>query len=197
MAPREDLGKDAILSVLLIAGIAAFVGIDLVEDYFSGLTLDHFLVHVVMVVLAVAHGLILWKRLRTQRLELRERERDLAAAQRETERWRREAGEAIRGMGEAIHRQLERWQLSEAEAEVALMLLAGLSHKEIANARRTSETTVRQQAQALYRKSGLGGRNGLAAFFLGDLMSAARAHPATDSLDSAPGPTTVGLPSAS
>ena len=174
MAYREELGRDAVLSVLLLMGIAVAVGLDLVEDYLSGLTLHHFLVHVVMLGLAVAHGLILWKRLRAQRLEVRTRDRDLAAAHLETERWRREASDAIQGMGEAINQQLERWRLSEAECEVALMLLGGLSHKEIGNARKTSESTVRQQAQALYRKSGLAGRNELAAFFLGDLMSAAR-----------------------
>lgn len=175
MASRDDLGRDALLSVLLLLGIALFVGVDLVEDYFAGLALHHFLVHVVMLGLAIAHGLVLWRRLRAQGLAARRRDRELAAANLETERWRREAGAAIRGMGEAIHRQLERWQLSEAEAEVALLLLRGLTHKEIANLRRTSETTVRQQAQAAYRKSGLAGRNELAAFFLSDVIAAAQA----------------------
>jgi DNA-binding CsgD family transcriptional regulator len=175
MAPREDLGRDAVLSVLLIAGIAFFVGFDLIEDYFAGLTAGHFVVHVIMLALAVVHGAILWKRLRAKRLELQLRDRDLVVAQRETERWRREAGDAIASMGRAIQHQLGHWRLTEAESEVALLLLAGLSHKEIANRRGTSETTVRQQAQSLYRKSGLAGRNELAAFFLGDLVSAARA----------------------
>ena len=175
MPAREDLGRDVVLSVLLLFGIALFVGIDLVEDYFAGLSVDHFLVHVVILGLAVAHGIVLWRRLRARRLEVQLLDRDLTAAQRETERWRREAGAAIRGMGEAIHEQMARWQLSDAEGEVALLLLRGLSHKEIANVRKTSETTVRQQAQALYRKAGLAGRNELSAFFLEDLMVAARA----------------------
>ena len=54
--------------------------------------------------------------------------------------------------------------------EVALLLLKGLSHKEIAEVRGVAETTVRQQARALYKKAGLGGRNDLAAFFLEDLL---------------------------
>jgi DNA-binding NarL/FixJ family response regulator len=33
-----------------------------------------------------------------------------------------------------------------------------------------SETTVRQQARAIYRKAGLSGRHDLAAFFLEDLL---------------------------
>jgi hypothetical protein len=49
-------------------------------------------------------------------------------------------------------------------------LLKGFSHKEIARLRRTSEMTVRQQATAVYQKSGLGGRAELSAFFLDDLL---------------------------
>jgi DNA-binding NarL/FixJ family response regulator len=45
-----------------------------------------------------------------------------------------------------------------------------LRHKAIADLRQTSERTVRQQALAVYRKSGLNGRNDLAAFFLEDLL---------------------------
>jgi DNA-binding NarL/FixJ family response regulator len=51
-----------------------------------------------------------------------------------------------------------------------LLQLKGLRHKAIAELRQTSERTVRQQALAVYRKSGLGGRTDLAAFFLEDLL---------------------------
>jgi DNA-binding CsgD family transcriptional regulator len=50
--------------------------------------------------------------------------------------------------------QFQRWGLTEAESEVALLQLKGLRHKEIAELRHTSERTVRQQALAVYRKSG-------------------------------------------
>jgi DNA-binding NarL/FixJ family response regulator len=53
---------------------------------------------------------------------------------------------------------------------VGLLLLKGLSLKEAAEARQTSERTVRQQALAVYRKAGLAGRAELAAFFLEDLL---------------------------
>ena len=73
-------------------------------------------------------------------------------------------------MGEAIDHQFTRWSLSPAEREVGLLLLKGLSHKEIAEIRSTSETTIRQQALAIYRKSGLHSRTELSAFFLEDLL---------------------------
>jgi DNA-binding NarL/FixJ family response regulator len=50
------------------------------------------------------------------------------------------------------------------------LLLKGLSHKEIAAVRSTSERTIREQARAVYRKAGLPGRSALSAFFLEDLL---------------------------
>jgi DNA-binding CsgD family transcriptional regulator len=85
-------------------------------------------------------------------------------------RFRGESQQHARGLGEAIDRQFQRWGLSPAEREVALLLVKGLSHKEAAEVRATSERTVRQQALAVYRKAGLAGRAELAAFFLEDLL---------------------------
>jgi putative tricarboxylic transport membrane protein len=54
------------------------------------------------------------------------------------------------------------WNLSFAERDIAWFMLRGLLLKEIADLRGTSERTVRQQAQAIYRKAGLDGRSDLA-----------------------------------
>ena len=85
-------------------------------------------------------------------------------------RWRKEARDLIAGLGAAIDEQFERWKLSPAEKEVGLLLLKGLSHKEVAEARSVTEATARQQARAVYKKARLSGRHDLAAFFLEDLM---------------------------
>ena len=61
-----------------------------------------------------------------------------------------------------------------AEEEVGLLLLKGLSMKEIADLRGTSERTAREQAGAVYAKAGLSGRAELSAFFLEDLLPPAR-----------------------
>jgi DNA-binding NarL/FixJ family response regulator len=66
--------------------------------------------------------------------------------------------------------QFTAWGLTAAEREVAVLLLKGLGHKQIAGRTGRSERTVRQHAVAVYRKSGLGGRAELAAFFLDDLI---------------------------
>jgi DNA-binding NarL/FixJ family response regulator len=52
-------------------------------------------------------------------------------------------------------------------------LLRGLSHKEIAALRGTSEAAVRQQAHIAYDKAGLKGRAAFCAYFLEDLLPSA------------------------
>ena len=103
-------------------------------------------------------------------------ERDLRAQQREAQQWRQEARNALEGLGAAIEREFAKWRLTEAERDVALLLLKGLSHKDIAAARHTSEGTARQQSLAIYRKAGITSRSSLAAFFLEGLSLPPRAR---------------------
>lgn len=81
-----------------------------------------------------------------------------------------EMREARRRHGQAVQQQFHAWGLTTSEQEVALMLLKGLSLREIATLRDTREKTVRQQASTIYGKCGLEGRHALAAWFLEDFL---------------------------
>ncbi len=70
-----------------------------------------------------------------------------------------------------MRNQFAEWELSPSESEVALLLIKGLSMKEIAEARHVKEKTIRQQATGIYGKSRCVGRHELAAFFIEDLLS--------------------------
>lgn len=131
-------------------------------------------------VLALAGVAALWRGLRAAEAMVATLDRDLQAARVEAGRYRAEAREALAGLGHAIDAQFERWALTVAEREVGLLLLKGLTHREVAEVRDTSEATVRQQALAIYRKSGLRSRSDLSAFFLEDLLLPREpVHPAT------------------
>jgi DNA-binding CsgD family transcriptional regulator len=97
--------------------------------------------------------------------------RDLDAARIQGRQWRDETRPYLKGLGEAIDRQFSTWKLTEAERDVGLLILKGLSLKEIAAARVTSERTIRAQARSVYAKAGLSGRAALSAFFLEDLLA--------------------------
>ncbi len=62
------------------------------------------------------------------------------------------------------------WNLTSAERDIALFLVKGLSTREIAEMRGTSEGTVKAQTNAIYRKAKVTGRPQLLSLFIEDLM---------------------------
>jgi DNA-binding CsgD family transcriptional regulator len=157
-------------AVILFAGIAVLMGADLVGDSATGADATHLMVEGTVMLLAVGGIAALWRGLRAAEARAARLDSDLTTARAEAARYRADAAEALAGLGEAIDRQFERWDLTPAEREVGLLLLKGLSHREAADVRKTSEPTVRQQALSVYRKSGLGNRAELSAYFLEDLL---------------------------
>ena len=95
----------------------------------------------------------------------------VAHASDEGRAWRAQSRRFLDGLSRAVEAQFEIWALTPAEADVAGLLLKGASLREIALLRRTADATIRQQAQNIYRKSGLSNRSELAAYFLEDLFS--------------------------
>jgi DNA-binding CsgD family transcriptional regulator len=158
--------------VAVVGGVALLLGKELYEDpHQSAWELALELLDILPVVL-VSVGLVLLFRLtHRQHEEQRILIRDLEVARLQGQRWRSDARTLLNGLGEAIEAQFSRWNLTEAEREVALLLLKGFSLKEIAALRATSERTIRGQARALYAKAGLTGRAALSAFFLEDLLA--------------------------
>jgi DNA-binding CsgD family transcriptional regulator len=156
----------------VIAGIVLLLALELIEE--PDLTVGELLLELVGILPAVltSVGVVLLFRITSrQRQEHAKVIRDLELARVQGQRWRNEARSYLTGLGEAIEAQFSRWSLTEAEREVALLLLKGLSHQEIAAVRAVSERTVREQARAVYAKSGLSGRAALSAFFLEDLLA--------------------------
>jgi len=158
------------IAVALFASIALLMAADVFSDSQTGAEPLHLSVELLVMVLAAAGVVSLWRGLQSAERKAARLDHELEAARLEAERFRLEAAEALRGLGEAIDAQFERWGLTPAECEVGLLMLKGLSHREVADARSIGEATVRQQAQALYRKSGLRNRSELSAFFLEDLL---------------------------
>ncbi len=92
------------------------------------------------------------------------------------EHWRTARQGEIAALSRAIEDQFKAWHLTMAEIDIAGLMLKGASLKEIALARDTSEATIRQQAQSIYRKSGLSGRAELSAYFLESLFETSEGH---------------------
>ena len=155
----------------ILVGISALMVVEIIEEPNSTLRDILFdLIEPTIIVLTVTGVLYLLGRTNRQHEEQLALLRDLDVARSDGAQWRTEIRELLKGLSTAINAQFDRWQLTIAEREIALLLLKGLSHKEIADTRHTSERTIRQQAQSIYGKANLTGRTALSAFFLEDLL---------------------------
>jgi DNA-binding CsgD family transcriptional regulator len=155
---------------VLLAVIAAFGAIDIVLDQPHSLWSFHVLFELAFVALCLGTVGFLWRGWTGASVGLAQSQQDLRDREAERDRWRRRATRLLDGLGAEIEVQFDRWSLTPTEKEVALLLLKGLGHKEVAGVMNRSERTVRQHAVAVYKKSGLSGRAELAAFFLEDLL---------------------------
>lgn len=164
--------RNTVLGILgILAAIGLLIGMEIAEEpeITTGEILAE-LVEVSFLVLSGAGVVYLLMRTKAQHEEHLELIRDLDVARAEGAKWRADMRDLMKGLGDAIDAQFDRWGLTPAEREVALLMLKGLSHKEIASIRDASESTVRQQARAIYGKANLTGRAALSAFFLEDLL---------------------------
>jgi DNA-binding CsgD family transcriptional regulator len=196
---RSELQRERWVILFLLAGVFLFVIGDLISDAPEKLQGVHLFVEIGIGLFSFLGIVFFYVISAKARLELADTQTDLSAkthelnsvqselevtkvALRESEEqkkkltqeslnWRAEADKHIKGLSENIDRQLERWSLTGAEKEVALLLLKGLGLKEIASLRGVAEKTIRAQATVIYHKSGLNGRSEFAAFFLEDLLA--------------------------
>ena len=74
------------------------------------------------------------------------------------------------GILDKLNYYFSEWKLSEAECEIAILILKGFSFKEIGLFRKTKEKTIGEQAMKIYAKSGLKNRSELLGFFLIELL---------------------------
>lgn len=144
----------------------------------------------VLVLLAVVYRQRLLSRRREGglRLELQRVSEDVERRTREIEERTKGAESKLAGMSVQIEKEFDRWQLTSAERAIAHLMLKGLRLKDIARARNTSDRTVRQQAQAIYRKAGIDGRSDLAAYFLEDFLAPPEFNNGAPSASSASSP---------
>lgn len=166
---RLTMGKRRKIALVLIV-MSIFYVFDLYADWEDGDPLSHLLMEAFCLSSGTIISAILWRSSfsRFDRSTTLYREH-VASVEREAAKWKADATRLLAGLSVAIDAQFGRWQLTPAEREVALFLLKGFSYNEIAELRKTSERTVREQSSTVYQKSNLEGRAQLAAFFLEDL----------------------------
>jgi DNA-binding CsgD family transcriptional regulator len=175
-------GRDGmrLLLVVVLVGIAVASGVDLTLDAPQEWLSFHTIYELTITLGGLGTATALWLGWRRAERTVAAMDRSLAERAAERDRWRARAQQAIDGFGRAIDDQFGVWKLTPTEREIALALLQGRSHKEIAAAAGRSERTVRQHAVVVYQKAGVSGRAELGAFFLESLMLPADANGGAD-----------------
>ncbi len=169
MDDEDDGRMRVVLAMALVAIIVGGVADLIMDDPESWLSF-HVIFETLMIAGAVVMVTALWLRWRNSERSADALRASLAVQRDERDRWQASARSALEGLGRAINAQFDDWQLTPSEREVALLLLKGYGHKQIAGLTGRGERTVRQHAGVVYQKSGLGGRAELAAYFLQDLI---------------------------
>jgi DNA-binding CsgD family transcriptional regulator len=169
-APQTVNYRERIVIAGALLITCALIGVDLFNDSGEGVASWHVVIEAGAGLVSLVALFVLLRGTFTLRRRLDEEIASSSALRQEAERWRAEARRHVEGLAMAIDQQLTKWRLTEAEKDVAFLLLKGYGLKEIARARNTSEKTARAQSTAIYAKAGLSGRSELAAFFLEDLL---------------------------
>lgn len=159
-------------SFIILIALLAFL--DIFREYNSGESVQHLIYEFIIAILAALWGFYLISKWREASSELKVTQRTLEARNAENDKWRKDYTKLLQGVADSIDQQFETWGLTQAEKQVAMLLLKGLSFKEISDLRETSEKTTRQQATVIYQKSNLPGRAELSAFFLEDFLAPPR-----------------------
>ncbi|MEM7209175.1 MAG: LuxR C-terminal-related transcriptional regulator [Pseudomonadota bacterium] len=163
---RERLNVSIVLGLVLLFGVQDFF-----EDLGQGG--DWMMIATDLLYASIMIGLLvyIWRHVPLARKRYSRFLAQVAHRRKEdADNWRAQAAELLSGLGRLIAAQFDNWMLTQAEQEVGFLLLKGLSFKQIAEVRGTSERTVRQQAAQIYLKAGVSGRAELSAFFLEDLL---------------------------
>ncbi len=168
---KDSRKQLSLWAIALCSLVVALIVLDIAGDYQDGIALGHIVIELLILLISLVGAVYFaWFYYQTTQSTINVLTQDLDLAQQQAVQWREANKELVAGLSEQILKQFNQWGLTKAEVEVGMLMLKGLSHQEIADARATSERTIREQARAVYRKSGLSGRSELSAFFLEDLL---------------------------
>jgi hypothetical protein len=139
--------------IVVFAGIAVLVVFDIFADMSEGTTVTHLAIEAgIALVALIGITALVWRvvsvarRARAQAVELNH---DLEQSRHDAITWRNEAQDLLAGLASKIDTQFEKWNLTPAEKDVALFLLKGFSHKDVARLRGVLPRGSRATAQLM------------------------------------------------
>jgi len=161
--------RDKFIAIILLV-IMCLNFFDVLTDISLGVPGWHIFSESLIVIVSGVGALFLIKDIRARTSDISRLKQELLISDDKFRNISDEMKNARHEYSAVIHNQFEQWLLTPSEQNVAMLLLKGLSFKEISGVRNTKEKTVRQQASVIYSKSNVEGRHEFAAWFLEDFM---------------------------
>lgn len=159
-AKTSERRATVLAGLILLQALCAlfFIG-DVIEDFREDGQLDnpHLLLESIAAVALIAGVIFLMIELRGLLLRMSDMQTGLEIAHGH--------------LAEVINGFFEDWNLTNAERDVALMILKGLDNDAIAQVRQTASGTVRAQATSIYAKSATNGRAQFVSLFVEELLA--------------------------
>jgi len=162
--------KNKIIAATLTT-IMVLNGLDVVTDIGLGVPIWHIVEESFIVLISAIGAIYLIIDIHKSTKKLEHLAETLSDSQLHLENITEKMKTARKQYSEVIHQQFDDWNLTSGEQQVGMLLLKGLSFKEMAVVRKTKEKTIRQQASTIYGKAGLEGRHEFSAWFLEDFLS--------------------------
>ena len=161
--------KDKFLAIILLV-IMCLNFVDVLTDLSLGVPIEHIVWESLIVIVSGIGAIFLIKNIYALTSDISRLKQELLLSDDKLRDISDEMKNARHEYSAVIQNQFELWSLTPSEQNVAMLLLKGLSFKEISGVRNTKEKTVRQQASIIYSKANVEGRHEFAAWFLEDFM---------------------------
>lgn len=164
------MNKDYIFTFIFFVYLLTFTLFDVIEDISQGVPFNHWLHELIIAASSIVF--ILYKVVLAVKRDktIHDYEEKIDKANLEVDFYKKKIHSFKDGINEILDQQFKIWGLTTSEQDIALLIIKGLSMKEIAETRHTSEATIRQQCSSIYKKSNLENRNQLSSYFLEDIF---------------------------
>ncbi len=161
--------RDKLIAIILLI-IMCLNFFDVLTDISLGVPIWHVLSESLIVIVSGIGALFLFNDISKRTSDISRLRQELIISDDKLRNISDEMKNARHEYSAVIHSQFTQWSLTPSEQDVAMLLLKGLSFKEMSAVRNTKEKTVRQQASVIYSKANVEGRHEFAAWFLEDFM---------------------------
>lgn len=159
---------------LSLSAIGLLIFLDFLNEVYSGMNqydlIEAFIIEGGILTTITLTIRYIWNRFQNETHDKDSIHQDLLSIKDEVEKWKEMTQFLSENYRIYVEQQMEKWGFTKTEKEIAHYLLKGLSSKEMATLRNSSDRTIRNHCQVIYQKSNLKGKSEFMAFFLEKIL---------------------------